>query len=98
MSLKRAEYPNPRMRARWHPLDDILNDSGYAHRDAEAWAVPLRHAGAQLIQDLHLHDRGPRGAPHGAIIANGSLHCPQTPAHCSNSGPSPAPPPTARRA
>ncbi len=35
------------------PLGDILSDSGYAHRDAEAWAIPLRTAGAQLIQDLH---------------------------------------------
>ena len=37
-------------------LGDILDDSGYAHRDADAWAVPLRAAGAQLIQDLHPHD------------------------------------------
>jgi hypothetical protein len=38
------------------PLGDILDDSGYAHRDAGAWAVPLRAAGAQLVQDLHPHD------------------------------------------
>jgi hypothetical protein len=60
-------------------LGDILSDSGYAHRDADAWAVPLRAAGAQLIQDLHPHDRGPRGTHHGAIIANGNLYCPQAP-------------------
>ena len=35
------------------PLGDVLADSGYAHRDAEAWAIPLRRAGAHLIQDLH---------------------------------------------
>ena len=35
------------------PLGDILADSGYAHRDAGAWALPLRRAGAQLVQDLH---------------------------------------------
>ncbi len=35
------------------PLGDILADSGYSHRDAAAWAIPLRAAGAQLIQDLH---------------------------------------------
>ena len=35
------------------PLGDILDDSGYAHRDAAAWAIPLRAAGAQLVQDLH---------------------------------------------
>jgi hypothetical protein len=38
------------------PLGDILSDSGYAHRDAGAWAIPLRTAGAQLVQDLHPHD------------------------------------------
>ena len=58
---------------------DILADSGYAHRDAAAWAIPLRTAGAQLIQDLHPADRGPRGTHHGAIIANGNLYCPATP-------------------
>jgi hypothetical protein len=34
-------------------LGDILSDSGYAHRDADAWAIPLRAAGAVLVQDLH---------------------------------------------
>ena len=61
------------------PLGDILADSGYAHRDAEAWATPLRSAGAQLVQDLHPSDRGPRGTHDGAIIANGNLYCPATP-------------------
>src|SRR5215472_12867452 len=61
------------------PLGDILGDSGYSHRDADAWALPLRAAGAQLVQDLHPHDRGPKGTHHGAIISNGSLYCPQTP-------------------
>src|SRR6266478_6404366 len=61
------------------PLGDILDDSGYAHRDAGAWAIPLRQAGAQLVQDLHPHDRGPKGTHDGAVIANGNLYCPQTP-------------------
>ena len=61
------------------PLGDILDDSGYAHRDAAAWAIPLRQAGAQLVQDLHPSDRGPKGTHHGAIIANGNLYCPATP-------------------
>jgi hypothetical protein len=61
------------------PLGDIIDDSGYAHRDAAAWAIPLRNAGAQLVQDLHPHDRGPRGTHQGAIIANGCLYCPATP-------------------
>jgi hypothetical protein len=69
------------------PLGDILGDSGYAHRDAGAWAVPLRAAGAHLIQDLHPHDRGPKGTHAGAIIANGCLYCPQTPRPLLELGP-----------
>jgi hypothetical protein len=71
------------------PLGDIIADSGYAHRDAEAWAVPLRRAGAQLVQDLHPHDRGPRGTHEGAIIANGNLYCPATPKPLLELGPLP---------
>jgi hypothetical protein len=69
------------------PLGDILADSGYAHRDAEGWAIPLRAAGAQLVQDLHPLDRGPRGTRHGAIIANGNLYCPATPRPLLKLGP-----------
>jgi hypothetical protein len=69
------------------PLGDILADSGYAHRDAGAWAVPLRLAGAQLVQDLHPLDRGPRGTHHGAIITNGNLYCPATPRALLELGP-----------
>ena len=76
-----------RMPAAGIPLGDILDDSGYAHRDADAWAIPLRRAGAQLIQDLHPHDRGPRGTHHGAIIANGNLYCPATPKPLLELGP-----------
>jgi hypothetical protein len=68
-------------------LGDILDDSGYAHRDADAWAIPLRAAGAQLVQDLHPHDRGPKGTCHGAIIANGNLYCPATPRPLTELGP-----------
>jgi hypothetical protein len=69
------------------PLGDILDDSGYAHRDATAWAIPLRAAGAQLVQDLHPHDRGPKGTHHGATISNGNLYCPQTPRPLLELGP-----------
>jgi hypothetical protein len=69
------------------PLGDILDDSGYAHRDADAWALPLRAAGAQLIQDLHPHDRGPKGTHAGAIISNGNLYCPKTPPPLLELGP-----------
>jgi hypothetical protein len=71
------------------PLGDIIADSGYAHRDASAWATPLRNAGASLIQDLHPHDRGPRGTHQGAIIANGNLYCPATPGPLLQLGPAP---------
>ena len=69
------------------PLSDVLDDSGYAHRDAGAWAIPLRAAGAQLVQDLHPNDRGPRGTHEGAIIANGNLYCPATPKPLLQLGP-----------
>jgi hypothetical protein len=69
------------------PPGDILADSGYAHRDADAWAIPLRAAGASLVQDLHPHDRGPKGTHEGAIIANGNLYCPKTPRSLLGLGP-----------
>jgi hypothetical protein len=69
------------------PLGDILDDSGYSYRDADAWALPLRQAGAQLVQDLHPHDRGPKGTHDGAIIANGNLYCPCTPRTLTELGP-----------
>ena len=69
------------------PLGDILDDSGYAHRDAGAWAIPLRAAGAALVQDLHPHDRGPKGTHDGAVISNGNLYCPQTPRPLLELGP-----------
>ena len=67
------------MPGRGIPLGDVLADSGYSHRIPQHWASPLRQAGAALVQDLHPHDRGPRGTHHGAVIANGNLYCPQTP-------------------
>jgi hypothetical protein len=69
------------------PLGDIPGDSGYAHRAPENWAVPLRAAGASLIQDLHPHDRGPKGTYAGATISNGNLYCPATPRSLLELGP-----------
>jgi hypothetical protein len=69
------------------PLGDVLSDSGYSHRIPQHWASPLRRAGASLIQDLHPHDRGPKGTHQGAIIANGSLYCPCTPRPLLELGP-----------
>src|SRR5205807_605645 len=39
------------------------------------------------IQDLHPHDRGPKGTHDGAIIANGNLYCPGTPRPLPELGP-----------
>ena len=69
------------------PLGDVLADSGYSHRVPQHWAAPLRAAGAALIQDLHPHDRGPKGTHEGAIIANGNLYCPATPRTLLELGP-----------
>ena len=69
------------------PLGDILADSGYAHRVPQHWAAPLRAAGASLVQDLHPHDRGPKGTHEGAIISNGNLYCPCTPRTLLELGP-----------
>jgi hypothetical protein len=71
------------------PLGDVLADSGYSHRDAAAWALPLRQAGAQLVQDLHPHDRGPKGSHDGAIASNGNLYCPAAPRPLLELGPLP---------
>jgi hypothetical protein len=68
-------------------LGDILADSGYSYRIPANWAIPMRAAGAQLIQDLHPSDRGPRGTHHGAIISNGNLYCPQAPRTLLELGP-----------
>ena len=69
------------------PLGDVLADSGYSHRVPQHWASPLRQAGAQLVQDLHPHDRGPRGTCQGAVIANGNLYCPAAPRALLDLGP-----------
>jgi len=60
-------------------IGDLLADSGYAHRVAQTWALPVRRLGASLVQDLHPQDRGPKGTHMGAIRANGALYCPATP-------------------
>jgi hypothetical protein len=69
------------------PLGDILAGSGYAYRVPANRAVPLRAAGASLVQDLHPSDRGPHGTHHGAVISNGNLYCPQAPRALLQLGP-----------
>ena len=58
-------HPRVRPGPGTHPLGDVLADSGYSHRIPRHWASPLRAAGAQLVQDLHPHDRGPKGTHRG---------------------------------
>ena len=70
-------------------LGDILADSGYAHRIASHWALPLRALGAAIVTDLHPSDRGPQGTHGGAIAANGNLYCPATPPALLGLGPLP---------
>lgn len=65
----------------------MLADAGYAHRVSRRWATPLRRLGAALVQDLHPHDRGPRGTHQGAVLFNGNLYCPATPAALFDIGP-----------
>ncbi|MFZ1992357.1 MAG: hypothetical protein WAW96_21595, partial [Alphaproteobacteria bacterium] len=76
-----------RMAAAGIEVGDVLADSGYAHRVAETWALPLRRLGANLVQDLHPHDRGPKGTHMGATLANGALYCPATPTTLLELGP-----------
>jgi hypothetical protein len=68
-------------------IGDVLADSGYAHRVAETWALPVRRLGASLVQDLHPHDRGPKGTHMGATLAGGALYCPATPVSLLELGP-----------
>jgi hypothetical protein len=68
-----------RLHASGVAIGDVLADSGYAHRTAANWALPLRRLGARLVFDLHPHDRGPKGTFAGAVVCNGNLYCPATP-------------------
>jgi len=68
-------------------LGDVVADSGYAHRVASHFALPLRAAGASLVMDLHPHDRGTQGTFQGAISCNGNLYCPATPKALFDLGP-----------
>jgi hypothetical protein len=78
-----------RMTADGITLSDILADSGYAYRQAENWALPLRRLGATLVQDLHPNDRGLNGTHEGAIRFNGNLYSPATPQALLELGPLP---------
>jgi hypothetical protein len=68
-----------RLNASGVAIGDVLADSGYAHRTAANFALPLRRLGARLVVDLHPHDRGEKGTFAGAIASNGNLYCPKAP-------------------
>jgi hypothetical protein len=68
-------------------ISDVLADSAYAHRVPEHFALPLRAGGANLVIDLHPHDRGRQGSFSGAICHNGNLHCTATPVALFTLGP-----------
>ena len=68
-------------------LTDVCSDSGYAHRRAENWSLPLRALGAEMVTDLHPDDRGPRGTFMGAVASNGNLYCPAAPRSLLELGP-----------
>lgn len=76
-----------RMHASGIAIGDVLADCGYSHRSAVNWALPLRRIGARLVQDLHPADRGQKGTFSGAVIFNGNLYCPATPAPLLEIGP-----------
>ena len=68
-------------------VTDVCSDSGYAHRRAEHWSLPLRALGAEIVTDLHPNDRGPRGTFMGAVASNGNLYCPAAPRSLLELGP-----------
>ena len=89
----------PRPRPRFHPRPD--RDARRRHparrRAGRLRLLPPRPgqlgrprsalAGAALVQDLHPHDRGPKGTHEGAVIANGNLYCPAAPRALLELGP-----------
>jgi Transposase DDE domain len=76
-----------RLRSSGVVTSDVLCDSGYAHRSAKNWALPVRRLGADLVMDLHPNDRGQQGTYKGAICFNGTLYCPSTPQALFGLGP-----------
>ncbi len=66
-----------------NPLGDVLADSGYVHRDADAWALPLRAADAALVQDLTRTTAAPKAPAKAPSSATGPVLPPDTtPAAC----------------
>jgi hypothetical protein len=53
------------------PLGDILGDCGYSHRDASAWAIPLRAAG---VRDWVRHRQSGATVPPGVRLLVPGAH------------------------
>jgi hypothetical protein len=68
------------------PLGDVLADSGCAYRDADAWAIPLRTAGAGLVQDPHPTTAAPRARTTAPSSPTGTSTARAHPVRCWNSG------------
>jgi hypothetical protein len=74
------------------PLGDILADSGYAHRDADAWALPLRQAGASSSRTCTRTTAAPRAPTTAPSSPTATSTARAHPARCWNYGRWPAPP------
>lgn len=66
------------MKDRGVPTGDVLADSKYPY--AIGWSQAMRSMGYDLVVDLHTGDRGMQGTEQGALVVDGSLFCPKTPA------------------
>ena len=78
-------------------LGDVVVDAGYAHRVPEHWALPLRRLGAELVMDLHPHDRAPRALSAGRCATTGTSTARPPRLRCSHSSRWPGGPTAPRR-
>ena len=85
------------------PPGGILAGSGYAHRDADAWALPLSAPGRSSPRTCTRTTADPKSTAAARSSATGTCTAPLHPARCRNSGRWPAAPagnrspPTTRR-
>ena len=75
------------------PLGDILADSGYAHRDADAWALPLRQPARSWSRTCTPSTAAPAAPTTAPSSPTATSTARPRPARCWNSGRSPATPP-----
>jgi hypothetical protein len=75
------------------PLGDILADSGYAHRDAGAWAIRSEPPAPPWSRTCTRTTAGPRAPTTARSSPTATCTAPRHRARCWNSDRSPAPPP-----